>query len=621
MTAGVTVDFNANLARFSTGVEKAINDLNKFENQGKRVSAGIRNAFATLGVGLSVAGFGAFIKGSIDTLDKLNDLRASTSLTIDTLTGLSFASKVSGGDLDSVAASVNKLAVNMGKDAEKFKALGVTAKDPLEAFKQLADVFVKVQDPQLRAALGAETLGKSWAGAAPLLMEGSKGIGELVEKGTRLSGITEESAKAADAFNDKMTELFGSGMLTNKMVGGLLPLLNALADDLIESRDAAKDMNDEFNPLLETGRALAVLFGNVAFVFKGVGTEIGGIAAQLAAFGRGDFAGGMAIGKIMKEDAEAARTSFDAWEKKIMGLTTANPRLGGSANRPARDAAIESAVAGVVGGKGKDKKKAGMFDPEGDALFAIDEAVRKQNRADLIRLDNEADAAREDSQKRLNAIIEATPTGQLEKAREEMVFLAKAMEDGAISETQYLEAVALHYGTAAEKLSEMDEFAKEAARGIQDAFADFLFDPFDGGIKGMLDSFSNMLRRMAAEAAAAQLSRSLFGDFGTTGNIGGLAAKGAGLLGAFFGTGYGDTAGLAAGVPQFAEGTDYVPRTGLALIHQGERIIPAAKNRAGGSGVNVVNNFTLMAPTDRRTQEQVAAMAGASIQTAMRRNR
>ena len=122
MTAGVTVDFNANLARFSTGVEKAINDLNKFENQGKRVSAAVSNAFATLGVGLSVAGFGAFIKGSIDTLDKLNDLRASTSLTIDTLTGLSFASKVSGGDLDSVAASVNKLAVNMGKDAEKFKS-------------------------------------------------------------------------------------------------------------------------------------------------------------------------------------------------------------------------------------------------------------------------------------------------------------------------------------------------------------------------------------------------------------------------------------------------------------------------------------------------------------------
>jgi TP901 family phage tail tape measure protein len=40
------------------------------------------------------------------------------------------------------------------------------------------------------------------------------------------------------------------------------------------------------------------------------------------------------------------------------------------------------------------------------------------------------------------------------------------------------------------------------------------------------------------------------------------------------------------GVPAFAYGTPYVPRTGLAIVHQGEAIIPASQNRVGAA-VNV----------------------------------
>jgi len=613
---GVTVDFNANLARFSGGVDKMLNDFNRIESQAKRVSANISSAFGMLGVGLSAAGFTALIKNSIDAQDRLNDLRLTTGLTVETLSGLKFGAEQAGGDLESIAKSINKLAVNMGKDEEKFKQLGITAKDPLEAFKQLADVFVAVQDPQIRAAMAAEALGKSWEGAAPFLMEGSAGIGELIEKGARLSGVTTESTKAADEFNDKWHELFGTGVLLNAVVGDALPLFNALADDMIKARKESGALDNEFKPLLETGKAVAVLFGNVAFVFKGVGTEIGGMAAQVAALGRGDLKAAMAIGDAMKEDAAAARASFDQWEARIMGLDAKTANSVTDTVKRTRNAALEARAAAFAGGKDKKDKK----DTDLDRMLKLGQknlfaGLDSEEEMQKIALQRETERAA-DAQARLNQLIAATPTAELEAARADMLLLADAFEKGAITEQQFNESAQARLGQTGKALDEMTEFAREAARNMQDAMADFFFDAMQGKFENMADSFKKTIDRMVANAMAAKLSDYLLGDFGKTGELGGVIG---GVFKGVFGGGYGDLAGVAAGVPQYAEGTDYVPRTGLALVHQGERITPAAQNRAGG-GMTVINQFTLSGPADRRTQEQLAAAAGTGLQRAMARN-
>ncbi|WP_312681063.1 hypothetical protein [Stenotrophomonas chelatiphaga] len=56
-----------------------------------------------------------------------------------------------------------------------------------------------------------------------------------------------------------------------------------------------------------------------------------------------------------------------------------------------------------------------------------------------------------------------------------------------------------------EHFSQISTYADQAARNMQDAFADFLFDPFSDGLGGMVDSFADAIKRMAAEAAAAQI--------------------------------------------------------------------------------------------------------------------
>ena len=107
-----------------------------------------------------------------------------------------------------------------------------------------------------------------------------------------------------------------------------------------------------------------------------------------------------------------------------------------------------------------------------------------------------------------------------------MLLLTAALENGKIAEEQYLEAVIVRLDAMSEKtqaaVGELDEFTKAAAKNIQGALADFLFDPFADGLDGMAKKFGQVIQRMIADAAAAQIAKYLFGDMGKTGEMGGL---------------------------------------------------------------------------------------------------
>ncbi len=338
----VEVKFAADLAQLRRDMEqvKSIvgNGAAQMERQMAGVSAGfgagfareaqmVQSALGAIGVSLSAAGFGTWIKGAIDAADRLNDLSKSTDLAASKLAGLQLAARQSGGELGGIADSINKLSMNIGKDADKFAKIGITAKEPIEAFKQLADIYASLEDPQLRAAVAAQALGRGWQSAAPLLKEGGAAIQAMIDKGERLSGMTQGLVDASDEFNDRMAEfqaaLSGSA---NALAAQMLPLLTDFAESLTDTADAANQTSAAFSPLTEALRALIVLGGNVGFVFRGIGVELGGLAAQAAAVARGDLSGAAAIGDMMKADAERARAAFDEWEKKMMAAGTAAVR-------------------------------------------------------------------------------------------------------------------------------------------------------------------------------------------------------------------------------------------------------------------------------------------------------
>lgn len=156
---------------------------------------------------------------------------------------------------------------------------------------------------------------------------------------------------------------------------------------------------------------------------------------------------------------------------------------------------------------------------------------------------------------------------------------------------------------------ERNKYVLQAQQALETALGDFLANLGDKTktLKEKLLDLVSSVERAIGQLLARQAAESLFG--------GGTA--GGGFLGSILSSLFG---GGAAPIPSFAVGTNYVPRDGLAMIHRGEAIIPAAQNRGGFGGMSVTNHFAITGPVDRRTQDQIALAVSRSIAQATYRN-
>jgi hypothetical protein len=216
--------------------------------------------------------------------------------------------------------------------------------------------------------------------------------------------------------------------------------------------------------------------------------------------------------------------------------------------------------------------------------------------------------------------------------------LNRMLEAGIVTPAQ-AEALRKMFADANKELSEMDQFAIEAARNIQDAFGDTLYDAMQGNFDDIAGSFKRMIDRMVAEALAAQLARKLMGDFGKTGEIGGWFGAGLNwLLGAGGGGGSGlpvpvvasaanpfGVAGLAGGGPVEAGGLYRVNerRTEMLSVNGKDYLMAGAAGRVrpnpqltiAGEQRPVVQMtvYANDAESFRRSENQIVAGLGARL--------
>lgn len=629
----------------------------------------------------------------IDEADHLGDLTSQVDISVESLSTLGKAAGQFGIEAGALEQGLVKLSNNIAQAATgnknlaaSFQEMGVAIRDSngnLKGTEQvladLADAFSVLPDGPLKTAKAIEIFGKSGAQLIPFLNEGSKGIQELQAQIRALGGeISSKFTKDADAFNDTVANLKTSfGGLGREIAEVALPLLTKLIDLMARGASVVRDFFDTTpqERIKELTRDIEVLQQKLAVTpdFMG-GLFTGKLAAAKKELAELRSEGGLFKDLIPGLTNELKAAGVAAQENLASGLKAADDAGKAAADSAKRQAeeqrrAIESAtesLASLNAGLRQQVETYGLGETAvlsyrlavgdlsdevallGDSGHAFADSIIAQSQA-LDELNQAAEknkqiqeAQRRESeeivalQRELLPLTSGLDSATLEYA-ESVEKLNEAYDRAAITSAQF----ELGVQNAEKRLKDAESrvekssansvvFAEEAAKGIQDAFADFFFDPFDKGLKGLLQNVQTTLNRIAAEIVASKLSDLIFGSKG--GSSGGSTTGFLQNIGNFFaGLGGGGGGGesfplasdfLAAGGPVYAGGSYVVGEDGPELFSPSSngRIIP---NDELGMGRSVVVNINVSAPNGRLSQEsidQVATRGGLAVRRAMARN-
>lgn len=234
--------------------------------------------------------------------------------------------------------------------------------------------------------------------------------------------------------------------------------------------------------------------------------------------------------------------------------------------------------------------------PQGEAYgqMLINLSEDMEMHAAAAKLATDQQAAYDRMMQEGAAIIEATRT-PLESYMDTVRRLNELVAEGAIDQQTYNRAVADAQDALDDSKKKadiwavaMEESGRSAARNVQSELSDILFDPFEDGLKGMLSSFVDIMRRMAAEAAAAGLVNSVIG-------------QGAGALGAYFTGGGGPQMNPGLSIPIDGARQYGGPVRGGGLYEVNEGGVPELLTSGGSQYLMMADESGFVTPLNNGT--------------------
>lgn len=574
---------------------------------------------------------------------------AATEAVLDLSTALNM-------DLQSAALLVGKALNDPVKGATALQRSGIQLS---ESQKELIKTFVETGEVAKAQEIIIRELGTQFGGQARAIRDTFGGalksvqnaFGDLLEVNTGVPAATRALNELSDVLMDPQTKA-GADALFSTLIRGAATATKFIADTLNTTRFLAEEL-------------AAIRFGAAAGDQVRIEKDIAKVESALKnPSERLRFFGREGIVEWWSED------ELNAELKRLKGLLD---EYGQNVEAPfVAPVPSPSNTPYLLGGGGDGKAAAKAARDTADALRDQAKAYQDIYAAGIAAIEG------------LRTPVEEQIAQYQEQkiALEQLAATYPNLADQAATALARLEMEGLEPITiTAERIfpekeqEQLSVFFEEASRNVQGILADFIFDPFESGIEGLVDSFAKMLQRMAAEAIAADIAGKIFGTGGVSSG-GGWLGKAAGVLGGLFGGGSAASSsigtingfdfasiGLASG-GYTGDGGKFEP---AGIVHAGEFVTRSEVTRqpgaigfleafnrvgmqalqslpgfaAGGlvaampspirsptlgmrsSGMTVQNNFTINAPNgtvSRATEQQIAAAAARGASRANVRN-
>lgn len=536
----------------------------------------LRNTLGLIGPALvgafSVSAISNLIRNTVSGIDALNDLKDATGASIENLSGLEDVALRTGTSLATAGDAVLKLqqALNTAGDPKSRAAQAITAlglsvdelkrKDPVLALQQLGVALASFEDDANKGRIILELLGRSAKDLAPVL-------NDLAEAGQLNVTVTTEQANAADRFNKELAALDRNATSLARALAG--PMVSAINDTVQAFRDGAKEGKSFFQTLRGEQLKLLGWTENVASL-----DEMNARMRELNSLLDTNRRLSLAIGQAPKLEAERAalQAQIDAARANAKSAFLRGDKDTGPAARPS----LPDLAGGNNTAPGAGAARKAAEERRRIAEFAA---------AQLLKLEEITAQETAEAWSYVNKSIEADQEARAEAARlqwqQVFEFIDQEQERAIEAGAALLEAE--RAGKAALQTSQDIGLVFASAAG--DAIREWR------GVKDFIKGIGLDL----AQIATKQLITDPLGKF--------IGANAGLSLGSLFSM-----------LPKFATGIDYVPRDMPAIIHRGERIIPAAQNTPGaGRGVALTYSPNIMIDS-RSDQAQVAALVAQAVQ-------
>jgi len=285
---------------FDVVAGKARNAGKEADDAAKRIESSNKRTAAAIGlvVSATVVGFTALVKHQLDVADATGKMAQRLGVSTEFLSGMGYAAKSSGADMQVLDTSLQSLAESQLKAAggnkqfsAAFAALRVPIKDANGDLKSLADLlpmiaerFRAMPDGANKAALAAKLFGAEGAKLIPMLNQGAEGLAAMSEEAAKLGLVlSKQATDDAAALNDQLARMKDMAVgLANQFLSDMLPALQALSDGMGNAAQQGSNMAEVADVLAGGLKGLVLVVGTLSNGVQGM-AEI--VAAAITAMG------------------------------------------------------------------------------------------------------------------------------------------------------------------------------------------------------------------------------------------------------------------------------------------------------------------------------------------------